>query len=300
MSIDTNIHTKLTDTEVNRFGEIEAALSKSESSGQLELFRKFMTAFHDLHSDLLPIPGNAKEANEMIDATKVYLELVNCLPVLRELREVKPYILLGKMLYHFYLKFGLHAGKYRPNLREIEKILKARNRHLGHGSYRGLQIYYYKRFFEMRCEEIALEVGKSIAEHSVPKLVQLVDFPPEYEIVKFGNSTIEPKRYGVLTVKTDNPVDDWVLARYLLFEKEFKYAAKLFEKSRLEATEPYQVIALTAWMCLARLLHCDEEETRKLYTQSVAHVARCQNPNAKAEAKEIETMKLRLLGEWTA
>ena len=27
MSIDTNIHTKLTDTEVNRFGEIEAALS---------------------------------------------------------------------------------------------------------------------------------------------------------------------------------------------------------------------------------------------------------------------------------
>ena len=300
MSIDTNIHTELTDTDVNRLGEIEASLSNSEASGQIELFRKFMTAFHDLHSDLLPIPENGKKANEMIDETKVYLELLNCLPVLRKLREVEPYVLLGKMLYHFYLKFGLHAGKYRPNIKEIKRIFKASNRRLFEGSYRGMQIYACKRFYRMRCEEIALEVCKSIAEHSVPKLEQLAVFPPDYEIVKFGNSIIEPKRYNLETVKTDIPVADWVLARNLLSEKEFKYAAKLFEKSRFEATEAYQIIALTAWMYLARLLHSDEEVTRKRYTQSVARVARCQNPNAKAEAKEIEALSRRLSGTGTA
>ena len=296
MLIDTNIYTKLTDTEIHRFFMIEAALSKLEDSGQIDLFKIFLAAFHDLDSDWVATPGSAEQAYEMIDEAKVYLELMNCLPELRELREVEPYVLLGKMLYYFYKKLARHVGRYRPNISEIKRILIAENRPKLDGRSGTYQLQAYYGYFRKRCTELADRVGKEIAEHSVPKLVNLIDFPPDYEIVMFGYSATQPKRSRLGGIIDTIPVADWVLARYLLVAKEYRQAANLFENSRSEATEAYQIIALTAWMDLAWSLHTNKEETRKRFTQSVARVARCQNPSAKAEVEEIEILNRRLSG----
>ena len=299
--ISKNIYEELTYREVAWLENIEAALFKSGQAEQLDLFRKLKTHFCILHSESDSLPTDANDIEETMDESESFLELVHCLPELKNSRELESFVLLAKMLVHFYLCLAQHNRKMKS---EGVKKFESRSKYLRQRDPKTTgYIRQSLRHWENRadkCETMALGTVQKIIEYSLPRLENLNAFPPDSGYFEFGYSAISSFEYRINNFETKTmkfPVSHWVEALYLLTARRYESAAKSFERSRSQETEAYRKELVTAWANLAWLLHSDEEQTRKRYADSIARVASNRNPDAKKEAEKIETLNWRLSGK---
>ena len=292
MSISTDIAKDLTETEIDRLVEVETALKNTEHAEQIEQIKTLKTAYSKLKSDPDHLPNEPQELDEIVSDSEKFLILVDCLPELEKLGEADSYVLLGKLVVEYLLMLSKQISDLE--YKDIHDWREERFRQ--HPSLRKatgitlMALNYASKFRDVadNSNGILSRAVREIASHSLPKVDQLDEFPPDSVIYDFGYSLA---RTSTLTKFTR------VGGIYLLIEGEYKSAAETFESARRRESDSYRMRALTGWANLAWLLDSDHEQTRKRFSNSVKRVARNPHPDAKEEAEMIMTLKQKLLGE---
>ena len=298
MSISTNLGERITDAEVNRFGEIETALLKTDMADQIDSLRSLKADFKNVHTLSVTLPSRLQELRDLADQLGCHRDLMEYLPVLRKVGATDEFVLLGRMLFHYYLKLGNRIRRIfhrENNVYETIPSLVAQIR--SKKTPPGLDL---RRLIdlEIAMKAIAEEVAEDIAVFSLPKPSQLISVSPDSRIFRFGCSARATKIFSIYISDETLSFREWkIKGIYLLAENDFKTAAEHFLNIRRKTPDPYGERALTAWANLSWLLHSDEERARSRYARSISRIAENPHQDGIKEVEVIEEIKQMYFGE---
>ena len=298
MTISTNLSERLTDAEFDRFDEIETALLKTDMADRIDDLMSLKADFMNVRTLTFPVPSGLQELDDLEERLGCHLELLECLPVLKKVDATGAFVLLGRILFHYYLKLSNQIRRNYHREKNVYETIPSFVAQIKNKKTRpGLDLSSLLELADAT-KEMAEVVAEGITLHSLPKPNQLLSVSPDCQIYRFGCSA------RAITVVWTGGFDILICDRegkikgvYLIAEKKFEAAAKHFANTRDEEFRPYQKRALTAWANLSWLLHSDEEQSRRRYARSISRLAENPHHDGTTEAETIELIKQNFFGE---